>query len=288
MFQSGFTPCNQTFLGDTRANIVTNLISLLVANGWTVITTTSATDKVLESGLTPTGQKVRVHIKDPGSGNCAQILPQRASVGTDITAMWLVPGASSTYRVIANPYQFFIFRDGVLPNAREFACVIVPCCPPGVAALSGDIFFAYCNGTSDSDTTVNPNPSPVTGPYYWYAGVQIFCIGSNVWSLNNAWSTAGMQIGQMYNTQQGSYAPWGAMHGMDGSWLTSDFLIGWGLNSGANAQAVGWIWDAVLIYENPGPLLGSIRSLPITANGSGHNFFVLGNNLLPALALQVN
>jgi hypothetical protein len=45
--------------------------------------------------------------------------------------------------------------------------MVVPFCPPGVAAISADIFFAAGNGSSDGDTTSGP-PSWVNS-VFWYS-----------------------------------------------------------------------------------------------------------------------
>jgi hypothetical protein len=66
----------------------------------------------------------------------------------------------------------------------------------------------------------------------------------------------------------------------------TDVLIGWNpTNYNNNAQAVGWLWDAILIYENPGPAIGTVRNFPIASGGANHTWFVLGNTLIPAIAL---
>jgi hypothetical protein len=284
MILSGFTPCNTTFLGDTRADIATNLISILTANGWSVVVNNSATDQVLQSSTTPAGQKVRVHIKDPGSGNCAQILPQKASAGVDLTTLYLLPGSTSTYRVIANPYQFFVFRDAVVPAAREFCCVVVPFCPPGVAAISSDIFFAACNGRNDGDT----GGAGVTflSSQIWTFGCVEYVIGGNVWNYNSD------QYTNNYGVLQFAYLvdPGGNSNSMrqfqDNSFVVTDALVGWNsTTNNSNALSVGWIWDAILIYENPGPAIGTVRNFPIAAGGGNHTWFVLGNTITPALAL---
>ena len=294
MILSGFTPCNTTFLGDTRADIVTNLISILTANGWSVVVNNSATDQVLQSATTPAGQNVRVHIKDPGSGNCAQILPQKASVGVDLATLWLLPGATSTYRVIANPYQFFVFRDGVLPAAREFCCVIVPFCPPGVAALSSDIFFAGVNAASDGDTTgggfcfINSHKWDSNGTG---GGAGVVCVlGSNLWTQFGTYNGGVGQptLAYLASDNDGSMNCY-LRQFADSSWAVTDVLLGWGATGpNTNGLSVGWIWDSMLIYENPGPALGAVRNFPIAAGGPSHTWFVLGNIQLPALALLTN
>jgi hypothetical protein len=146
---SGGTIVDTTFTGDTRANIVSNIIAQLVNAGWTSISG-SGTDQVLQSAATADGNSICMRVYDPGSGNCARIL-MRDAAGTRISNdTYLLPGASKTFRIIACKYNFFVFTPGT-SAAREFVCggtLALPAWLSGV--ITGD--FGFLQGNSDSDT----------------------------------------------------------------------------------------------------------------------------------------
>src|SRR4051812_47184678 len=74
------TNYNSTFTctTGTRQEIVTGLQTALTAAGWTVISGSGTGNVLMESATTPAPQSLvmRVKLFDPGSGNCAQLVPR--------------------------------------------------------------------------------------------------------------------------------------------------------------------------------------------------------------------
>ncbi len=132
---SGGPIINATFTATTRLSIVDNLKNQLVNANWTA--TGSSGDWVVTSALSPQSLQACVRLQDPGSGNCAQVTVRNAG-GTLIgsTAKIFVYPSGNDYRVIANPYQFFLQEDNAptSTNRRDFAAVGCPYVPsfPGI------------------------------------------------------------------------------------------------------------------------------------------------------------
>lgn len=121
---------NTTFTATTRLSIVDNLKNQLVNANWTA--TGSSGDWVVTSATTAQSLQACVRLYDPGSGNCARIYVRNAAgnlIGSS-AILYLYPSGND-FRIIANPYQFFIMEDNApsSSNRRDFAAVGCPWVP---------------------------------------------------------------------------------------------------------------------------------------------------------------
>lgn len=127
---SGGPIVNTTFTATTRLSIVDNLKNQLVNANWTAVG--SSGDWVVTSASTPQSLQACVRLYDPGSGNCARITVRNAGGSLQGTSayLWVYPSGND-YRVICNPYQFFLVEDNAptASNRRDFAAVGTPWVP---------------------------------------------------------------------------------------------------------------------------------------------------------------
>lgn len=127
---SGGPIVNTTFTASTRLSIVDNLKNQLVNANWTA--TGSSGDWVVTSAETPQSLQACVRLQDPGSGNCATVTVRNAGgslIGT--TGKLFVYPSGNDYRIICNPYQFFLMEDNAptSTNRRDFAACGTPWVP---------------------------------------------------------------------------------------------------------------------------------------------------------------
>lgn len=182
---AGGTNVNTTFSNSgspTRREIVDGIVAALTTAGWSTISGGGTGDVLMESVATPAGLKMRVRLLDPGSGNCAQIKARNTSnTISQAGALHLLPGASKTWRVIANQYQCFIFVAGT-NAAREYAAWGVPYT---FDSSLTSCFWAVSNSQSDSDTTVRPTfRTSLHHGANFSVGNQIYCVNSSGWEAN--------------------------------------------------------------------------------------------------------
>ena len=260
---SGLTIINQTFTNTvgTRLEIVTGLQNALINAGWTVISGINTASVVMSSATTPNPQNLLcyVNLVDPGANNCAQIkFRNQANSKSQSNYLPLFPQTGKVWRVIANPYQFFIFSTSSVGSGREFACGGVPSLPSFLQGVITECIWAMGNGASDTDavcrnsfrTVLGTNMNTNQGSYWLDCNL-------NAWEWFN--TTSGtyysglpqlfVQVGSSFlqNSGTGAYPPY-SWH--DDSLLTYEPLIGWGLTgSGDQCKIRGQIWDAAVISD---------------------------------------
>ncbi len=148
---SGGPIINAVFTATTKVDIVDNLKNELVNATWTVVSGSSG-DWTLQSATTPQSLGCRIRIYDPSGGNvCARITVMNQSGGITGTAQLFLYPSGNDWRIIANPYQFFIQEDNspTSTNRRDFACVGSPWVPsfPGITEC------VWSSSRSWNDTT---------------------------------------------------------------------------------------------------------------------------------------
>lgn len=126
---SGGPIVNATFTATTRLSIVDNLKNQLVNANWTA--TGSSGDWVVTSASTPQSLQACVRLIDPGSGNCATVTVRNAGGSLISTGKLFVYPSGNDFRIIANPYQFFMMEDNAptATNRRDFAACGCPWVP---------------------------------------------------------------------------------------------------------------------------------------------------------------
>jgi hypothetical protein len=228
-----------------------------VSAGWTIISGSGTANVLLESATTPNPQNLvcRVQLQDTGSGQCAQIrFRNQGNTKAQANQMFLYTTTGKVYRVIANKYQFFCFSSDSMTVGRTFVAGGVPYLP---SFLQGVIYEAiWCHGNSiNSDTDATLRASFRTGSYVGYSNSE-----ANDWQVvnGNSWETYGTYNGdypghQVLITQMGAkqsyYNSWQppVYRWHDGSVLTFEPLIAWGISNSTEPMIRGQLWDAALV-----------------------------------------
>jgi hypothetical protein len=257
------TNVNNTFVNTvgTRLEIVTGLSAALVAAGWTIISGAGTGNQLLESATTPSPQSLvcRVQLFDPGSGNCAQIkFRNQANTKSQTNYHPLFAQASKTWRVIANPYQFFIFSSASTSVGREFVAGGVPYLPSFLQGVITESIWSMGNGRNDTDSynssTFRNNlitSVSASQPNLWLD------VNLNQWEnfnnyVNNSytgWPQLIAQNGAQWTQVSGTnlIAPY-KWH--DDSVLTYEPLIAWGLTGFTDESKIrGQLWDAAVVSD---------------------------------------
>lgn len=230
----------------TRREIVDNLVSILSATGWTVVSGGGTGDVLLQSATTPQSLSIRCRIYDPGSGNCAR-LQMRNTTGSKVSSgCVLLPAVSKVWRVHACKYQFFIFTPGD-SAAREFFAMGVPWIPSFlVGIITGDCGWANGNAISDTDTTARAcwRNSLASNTNACWSGL----VNDNL--IDRFFSGgSGASCDLRLCIQLGSWTTiYDHYQWHDASEFLSDPLVAWGCpNTSDVAKIRGQMWDAVVV-----------------------------------------
>ena len=277
------TNYNNTFTctTGTRLEIVGGLQTALTAAGWSVISGGGTGNVLMQSATTPSPQSLTMQVKlfDPGSGNCAQIVPRNVG-GTKTMTNYLplLPGVGKVFTVIANPYQVFVFTLSSQSTAREYIAFGVPFIPSFLQGVITECIWANGNGLSDTDATVrstfrtglwcgSSTSLPVTFPSSWYD------VNGNIWEIFTS-SPGGIPEGtpQLF-AQVGSVLNTGTTNGYrwhDDSLLTYEPIFGWGETAYTDECKIrGQLWDAVIVNDG--------FTADQTTSFDSHNWYVLTN-----------
>lgn len=140
-------------VGSTVTARVDQIKSALVSANW-IVTSGSSGDWTLTSGTTPQGLGCRIRVYNPGGGAVSARINWRNPSGSIVsTTDSFIRANSDTFRIIANPYQFVIYRSGGPGGAgRDFVFGGVPYIPAPCASIT-ECVFGGCNAGSDSSST---------------------------------------------------------------------------------------------------------------------------------------
>ena len=148
---SGGTYVSTTFLGDTKADIISALQTQLTNAGWSVVSGSGTTNLLMQTAqASGSNNQGRVRFKDNG-GTCVQVTIENVSgsaVQTQSTTHGgnLMPGASTTYRI-----QFFCFVPG--PSAAgQFVCAGILYVPSFLQGVVTEAIYMCSNAQNDSGT----------------------------------------------------------------------------------------------------------------------------------------
>lgn len=264
---SGLTIINTTFSTTTRLDVVTGIAAALSSAGWTNISGSGTGNQVWKSMTTPQGYAIRVQLLDPGSGNCAQVFLQNAigSITQPSNPGFLLPG--STYRIIANGYQFFVFVPTNV-TARGFVAVVCPYVP---SFLTGtNTAFGCLHGIAQNDTDASVTNLCWRISLNGAGGNQCCLTNTTIWAnFSNATYGSPMLIPTSYeNIGGGGVSPY---RYLDTSLMICDAIIAWSVTSyNTEAFIMGQLWDACLIVDS--------FVADATATFDSHNWFNLTNN----------
>jgi len=228
------------FTPSTRADWVNNMISALLAAGWTQISG-SGTDRVLGSGTTPDNLRYKVRIWDPGSGNCARVGLRNwnETLLNDAEAMYCFPGGV-TWKVVASAYQFFAWVPGSTAG-RMFVMATAPKLEPALNYNITSAAYLGSNGQDDSNTTSSVSLRDRT-----YCGGRVGMI------LNN---DALFQWAQDVTRNLMLYTPAGVnsdfREWIDGSRDVLEARVKF--HPRTLPKWLGYLWDAMLVYAVMAP-----------------------------------
>jgi hypothetical protein len=265
---TGFARISTAFVGNVKADISTNLETILLSAGWTTISGHATTNLLMQSGLSPSGLQMRLRIKDNG-GNCSalSIENKTSTIAQGNTStnqgLFLLPGTLKNFRVIANKYQAFIFSTS-FTSSREFVYVGVPALPSELVGLITDCIIGAGDAQTDSDAiyratfrtaldfdgnnTVNLMPNQA-----FILNGSFAEVSNNTWFLNgvtaagNNNGTATLRListsGRGSNNQSG-------YRWHDGASFINDAIISFGMSSNNDeGLARGYIWDACVVSD---------------------------------------
>jgi len=248
---AGAPRVNFTFTdAGTRLDLVNKLNAQLKLSGWTAISGDGTGDVLMETATGPSGQKVRFRLYDPGAGNCAQ-LTMKNSVGTLTSQIfYLLPG-SYEWRIIANKYQFFMFRTGAANRIAQRAVVMggtiwIP--DYVVATMGSDKECGWVQGNGSSDTSGTAYSFRAR---YGQVSGTVFSRASSLWtSFMVNYSNVNQSTVRLAVSGQCYYDPnFQAFAWQGGSYQQVEAFICWGPDSTITSRATwkGQIWDAMTI-----------------------------------------
>jgi hypothetical protein len=241
---SGSTPTDFTFTSDgTRAQLLTMFQAQLNIAGWTVISGGGTSHIIMESSITPQGLKIRVDVLDPGSGNCIQFKLKDNTTLVGPTTFFLLPVNGITFRLWANPYQFFYFLSGsVMTRQRAIVCGGVPWVPPFIEDFLSFSYngWLHGNGTTDTDTT------DLTSTF------RSRFVASSIKSFSAIWN--GVVFGNVGTINRFGLLVQSALTNLDdlwedGTWTLFEPILVWDSANYAAPVRHGQMWDAVLLSK---------------------------------------
>ena len=140
------------FTGDSINAIVEGWRTKMLLSNWTDVSG-GVGDRTMRSVATPQGLQCECRAYDNGGGATAARFRFR-NVGGGITGndMFFSPNLARvpTVRIIANPYQFFLFYPDVLNSLNTFAAGGCPSIEDFQAGLVSDCIWSQGNGPADA------------------------------------------------------------------------------------------------------------------------------------------
>ena len=267
---SGGTIINTTSTPTTRGALCNLITQALSDAGWTTISGTpgSSADVTMGTAAGNQGQKVRVRVFDPATGNCVQLTLKHSS-GSPTSSICYVLPASVLWRVIANKFHFFAFQSGsgarISPRAAVFGGIVYV---ESFLPLSAGDGAGFIQGTGTSDTDVTSHSS-------WRNNLRSYDTTNAGGAFSGLW-VATMMNTSSWSSQAGapSILVWQGGHQdlsgnayrwEDGSALAYEPLVCWGTTGSAeDARVKGQLYDAVVV--------SGIRPGESTINFDGHNW----------------
>jgi hypothetical protein len=275
-YASGTKINNLTVCND-KADLCAAFDSALTGAGWTVANHTSSTDNTYQSGLTPQNNQIRVRIWDSG-GNCVRIrMMNVAQTIAQVDSCFLYVTTSTSYRIIANQFQFVALVPGSL-SSRNFVIGSALYLPPNLVEM-GLTTCAVLLGNGNSDT----DASNLTGSWRSSLTSRGFANAnpSNGWTLLNA--TPVEYDGLTYDTYPHPGLPAFATvqsaaidfvsgyRWHDDSALIMEPLVCWGAPTlDSEGKIRGQLWDAFLATDS--------YAADITTVVDSHNYYNLTNS----------
>jgi hypothetical protein len=238
-YSSG-APTVATSTPATRTAMVDFVKDNLITAGWSVISGSSG-DWVVKTAVTAAGFSVRMRIWDPGSGNCARLALNNntGTVVLDASAPVYLYPSGSTYKIIANEYQFFVFVESSTA-ARSFAAGGVPYVPSHLTSSFSDVVgWLTGNATTDGDTSEDASLRSQTVNATMNTGVNWQVIFDEV-GVGSSGNDANRPcfIALVQGTNQGT-----APQMINNDYLIYEPLLAMNDNTSLHSKVVGQLWD---------------------------------------------
>jgi len=164
----------------------------------------------------------------------------------------LVATGYKIFRVIANPYQFFVFTSSSQSTGREFMCGGVPYIPTFLQGVITEAIWCHSTAQTDSDTTIRP-----TFRTHLTTQSATFSGHGNLWNTvdanqyenpgqDNGTANSGYQ--QLLVHQAAKLNTISSYRWHDDSLLVYEPLISWGLTAASDEGKLrGQLWDAAIV-----------------------------------------
>ena len=208
--------------------------------GWTTTSGHHTNTILLRSGTTPNGNGISLLLTISGSLAVFQI---RNAVGSLVSQVHYVKVTNGfTYRIIAGPYQGFIWVPGstAVQTSISFGVPYVPAFMSGTAV--GE--FGWILGDSWTDARVGPGFRTTFEPNSVPRYAQI--VGSSLLDGSNAGIQPCPKLWWMYTNQYVATPTKFA----DGSYMIIEPWIGFGLASVSDPSVIrGQLWDAAILAQ---------------------------------------
>jgi len=273
---AGGTNYNMATVCDTKADLCTAIDTALNTTGWITTTTTSSTDHIYQCATTPQTNQIKVRVWE--GTNCVRIrMMNTAETISQIDSCYLYVATNTTYRIIANQYQFESFVPGSI-SSRNFVIASAMYIPPHLETMGlTTCSIILGDGHSDTDTT------NLTGGFRRSMTARGFlnATGAQGWTLlnstaveynnltDNITSYSGMP--SLATIQSACLDSISGFRWHDDSALIVEPLVAWGApNILSESKIRGQLWDAFIATES--------YPADITTVVDSHTFYNLTDN----------
>lgn len=274
---AGGTLVNTLTAVTDKATLHAAIDSALTGAGWTVTTTTSSVDKIYRSVATTAGNQIKVRVWDDGSSACIRLrMMNTAETIAQSNSCFLLPGTSS-YRIIANRYQFCIFVPGSI-SSRNFVIASALYIPAFLVTFGlTTSAFIMGDGTSNTDATNMTGSfrtSLTSRGISGYAPSQGWALLNSTaveWDGLTADSSAHPGLPTLVSFQSAAIHSVSGYRWHDDSAYIVEPTIAWGAPTiDSEAKLRGQLWDALVSTESY-PADGTVTL-------DSHTFFNLTDN----------
>lgn len=270
----GGTIVNTTFTGGNRLQIVNALNTHLKAAGWSAISGDGTSDVVLQSASTPNGNAIRIRLRETAVTNCACLNMQNTSGGQQSQNYFLLPGASKTFRIIANKYQFFCHTQSTTV-AREAVGMGTLYVPTFLASqITGDLGWMWGNANADTSTTIIPSFRTSLSCFntdgYGYSSVLMNSGLAEAGGGSQAYGGIRLVTLQSALTNVSNYA---GSRWTDDTWFLSDALMAFGASSllSNEAKIRGQLWGCMVLSD-------ALAGETVLTDVNGHDWIAVTNS----------
>ena len=225
----------------TRLEIMQGLQYALTLAGWTTISS-STSIIIMQTRTTPESLAMRIKIYDPGSGS-TRVDIMNVSQALTSGDCWLTPAANKIWRVVACPYQFFIYTQMSMYNACEFVAAGTPALPPWLVGVTTECGWMVGNAINDGGVLVYSfRNGYLPGDAYYYTRWSAFRSTSSTSNMinrnaNDDWYDSGDLVltcsvpGRSNYGEVGYPSSWPCQRWIDGTMVFADTYIIFGTTS---------------------------------------------------------